>query len=78
MEGPYAVVSDVLAGERVEVIFPLAEYETVEAAGGKTFRVRWKGSAVLAIDPPGAKVPLYAGRARYRQPHAPRSGPRYP
>ncbi len=78
MEGPYAVVDGLEAGERVEVIFPLREYETVEAARGESYRVRWKGSAAISIDPPGKKVPLYANRAGYLKPEAPRSGPRYP
>ena len=46
MEGPYAIVPDAAAGERVDVTFPLKEYETVEAARDKTYRVGWKGSSV--------------------------------
>ncbi|MBI4601161.1 MAG: methyltransferase domain-containing protein [Planctomycetes bacterium] len=77
LEGRYALVRGAAPGERIELHFPLEEYETVEQAQGKAYRVRWKGSAVLSIDPPGARIPLYARRASYRG-QAPLSGPRYP
>jgi hypothetical protein len=77
MEGPYAVLRGAAPGERIELTFPLREYETVEEAQGKSYRVKWKGSAVLSLDPPGEKVPLYKDRGRLRG-AAPESGPRYP
>jgi hypothetical protein len=76
--GRYAAVRDVGAGERIVLEFPLEEYETVEKVHDRTYKVRWKGSAVLSIDPPGEKVPLYAGRDRYRASKAPLCEPRYP
>jgi hypothetical protein len=79
MDGPYALISGMAAGERVEVTFPLLEYETVETAKGATYRVRWRGSSVASIDPPGTKVPLYAGRRRLLEgAAAPLARPRYP
>jgi hypothetical protein len=77
MEGAYAVLRGLAPGDRIELTFPLREYETVENAQGKSYRVKWKGSAVLSLDPPGEKVPLYKDRGKLRG-TAPESGPRYP
>jgi hypothetical protein len=79
MDGRYALISGVAAGERVEVTFPLQEHETVETAKGATYKVKWRGSSVVSIDPPGTKVPLYAGRRRLLDgTAAPLTRPRYP
>jgi hypothetical protein len=78
LEGQYVVVPEVGTGETIELTFPLREYETVETAKGIAYRARWKGSWVLAIDPPGKKMPLYADRARLHGKSGPLSAPRYP
>lgn len=79
-EGSYVILERVEPGDRVELRFPLREYETVETAHQAEYRVRWRGSAVIALEPRGAKVPLYADRVRslsLGRP-APTSAPRYP
>jgi hypothetical protein len=77
-EGPYVIVEQVQAGEGVEVVFPLREYETIEPARGDSYKVRWKGSSVLSLQPPGPKVPLYARREVLRTAPVPLCAPRYP
>jgi len=78
MDGPYAIIPRLASAERVELTFPLEEYETTERAREATYRVKWRGNAVLAIDPRGAKVPLYADRGQLREGRTPLSTPRYP
>jgi hypothetical protein len=77
-EGRYTIIPDMSAGERTDLMFRLKEYETIEIAGGVRYQVRWKGSAVLALEPRGAKAPLYAGRAPLRAGKTPLCAPRYP
>jgi hypothetical protein len=78
MDGPYALIESVRAGEHLELTFPLLEYETVEAARSAKYRVQWRGSFVLSLEPAGAKVPLYAKRAHLRGSPIPLTTPRYP
>ncbi|MBI4327722.1 MAG: hypothetical protein HY674_21020 [Chloroflexi bacterium] len=78
VEGQYAVVPNVNAGEKVELKFRLKEYETVETAKGVSYQVHWKGSAVQRLSPSGSKVPLYANRARLLARPVPVTAPRYP
>jgi hypothetical protein len=78
LEGSYAVVEQLRPGEQVELQFPLLEYETVEHARSDAFTVRWKGSWVVSLTPPGVQVPLYAKRAALQHVDAPVSAPRYP
>ena len=78
LDGQYALVPDVRAGETIELLFPLREYETTEKAAGVEYRVRWKGSSVVALSPPGTRVPLYANRSRILSESAPACAPRYP
>jgi hypothetical protein len=58
----FVQVSDVQRAEKLELSFPLKEYQTTQSVGGVTYHVRWKGSAVVGIEPKGKKVPLYADR----------------
>jgi len=78
LEGKYAMIPDVSVGERADLTFPLREYETVETANGVQYKVRWKGNAVLALEPRGTRVPLYARRGSLRESKAPLCAPRYP
>ena len=78
MEGHYAIIPRVAAGQVLDVQFPLKRYETVECAAGTDYRVQWKGSAVLGISPTGKKVPLYRDRDTVENSAAPLSNPRYP
>jgi hypothetical protein len=78
LDGQYAIVPDVRAGETIELLFPLREYETTEKAAGVEYRAQWKGSSVVAIAPPGTRVPLYANRSRILTSSAPTCAPRYP
>lgn len=74
----YAAVNNVQPGEQIELTFSLLEYDTVEQARADSFKVRWKGSSVLSLEPAGPKVPLYSKRAWLKDREPPRSTPRYP
>jgi hypothetical protein len=78
MDGQYALISNIAAGQEIEVLFPLKEHETVERAAGVDYRVQWKGSSVLGISPTGKKVPLYSDRVALRDSKPQVSSPRYP
>jgi hypothetical protein len=58
LDGQYVIVSDVTAGERIDIAFALEEYETIETAADIRYRVQWKGSIVLGLEPKGSRVPL--------------------
>ncbi len=77
-EGPYVLVPDMRRGEQIELLFPLKDYESTELVQGAKYRVRWKGSTVLSIDPKGTKVPLYSDRVALKQTRTPLVAPRYP
>jgi len=72
------VVTEIAAGDSVELLFPLKTYETTERAAGVDYTVRWKGSSVLNISPAGKRVPLYSDREEILTDIAPCSQPRYP
>lgn len=78
LEGQYAVVTQIAAGDSVELLFPLKTYETTERAAGVDYTVSWKGSSVLNISPAGKRVPLYSDRGKILTDKAPCSQPRYP
>jgi len=69
---------DFAPGEQAIVTFPLKHYSGEEQAAGKTYRVAWKGSTVLSLEPRGEKMPLYANRAGFRADQPPLCLPRYP
>jgi len=77
-DGPYVLIDHVAAGEQLDLRFTLARYETIERAAGVEYRVQWKGSAVVRLDPPGPRCPLYRDRADLLNATAPLCAPRYP
>ena len=78
LEGQYALIPNVAAGEKLELVFPLREYQSRERAAGVEYRVSWKGSSVVKLTPPGTRAPLYASRGRLHKANAPLCTPRYP
>jgi len=78
LEGHYTVITEVKAGQSIELSFPLRRYVTSETAAGKTYEARWKGSTVVGLKPGGKRVPLYAKRNRFLAQDAPLAGSRYP
>jgi len=78
LDGPYVLIDHVAAGEQLDLRFTLPRYETTERAAGVEYRVRWKGSAVTSLDPPGPRCPLYRDRADLLNATAPLCAPRYP
>lgn len=78
MEGQYAIVSKINPGEKLELLFPLKQCETVERAAGVEYRVNWKGSSVVSISPSGTRVPLYSHRSAITNSAAPAHDGRYP
>jgi hypothetical protein len=77
-DGPYALVENVAAGERIDLRFALEQYETTERAAGVDYRVHWKGSSVTSLEPRGVRCPLYSGRTNLLDPSTPLCAPRYP
>ncbi len=78
LEGQYVIIANVGAGEAIEVVFGLKQYETTETAAGVRYRVRWKGSTVIDLEPKGTRVPLYTHRASLLESSTPSCAPRYP
>ena len=78
LDGHYVLVSTVDAGERLELTFGLQRSESVEVAAGARYHTSWKGSAVLALEPRGTKVPLYGNRAWLLEQKVPLAAARYP
>jgi DUF1680 family protein len=78
MEGKYALIPAVRAGEQIELSFPLKEYTTVELANKIRYHARWKGSWVLALRPQGTTAPLYSTRPSQAAEPAALCAPRYP
>jgi hypothetical protein len=58
----YFSIALVPSQARVMLEFPLPEFEEVVSAGGETYRVRWRGDTVVAVDPPGRREPTYRDR----------------
>jgi hypothetical protein len=58
-------IRELRAGERIQLTFPLREYETIEKAAGITYYVKWRGNAVLALEPRGTRMPLYKDRQQF-------------
>jgi hypothetical protein len=77
-DGLYVLIEHVAAGEQIDLRFALRQYETVERAAGVEYQVRWKGSAVMGLEPPGPRRPLYCDRTSLLNATAPLSAPRYP
>ncbi len=77
-EAGYIRLPDLAPGEQAVVTFPLRSESSDEQAAGKTYRVAWKGSTVLGLEPRGEKMPLYTNRAGLRADHPPLCLPRYP
>ena len=64
-EGRYAKVGSVKPGDRVSLIFPIAERTDVVYVEKERYTLVRKGNEVVSIDPPGKYCPLYQ-RAHYR------------
>jgi hypothetical protein len=61
-ETGFVVVPFVRAGQRVSVRYPLREFEEEVVGGGQKYHVKWKGDAVVKVEPPGKREPCYQGR----------------
>ena len=56
--GNYVMFAGAKNGQRVTLEYPLPVETRSEKLDGHEYRVRWKGDAVVAIDPPGKHVPI--------------------
>ena len=65
------------AGQVVQVLSRLKQYETVARAASADYRVQWGGSTVLGISPAGLKSPLYTNPDLLPCSKVPFSSPRY-
>ncbi len=77
-EGQHVILRALAAGEAIEMDFGLNRYSTREVANQAHYAARWKGSAVVDLDPRGNRVPLYADRAGLITRPTPLTAPRYP
>ena len=73
--GRWLVLDELAAADVVSVNYPLHVREGWEVIGGRTFRLRWKGNAVTAIEPRGEIRPLYQ-RKDYETAQPPRMQPK--
>ena len=72
VEGRYALIGQVAAGATATLRFPIPQRDELIDVEKRTYRILLRGSTCVAIDPPGANVPLFrrdhylAGRTRWR------------
>ena len=59
LAGPWLRIEDARPGSRIELTFPMPERESEEEVGGKTYRLFWRGTALMKIEPPGDIYPIY-------------------
>jgi hypothetical protein len=57
--GCYVRIEGLKPGQKVEIIHPLRREETCEIAGGREYRLTWRGSTIVGISPSGQQYPLY-------------------
>jgi hypothetical protein len=77
LENGYVVLARVPAKARLCVRYPLREL-TEDVVAGVRYRVHWKGSTVVGLEPKGARVPLYTHRASLQESSTPLCPSRYP
>ena len=72
VEGRYVLIGQVAAGATATLRFPIPQRDELIDVEKRTYRILLRGSTCVAIDPPGANVPLFrrdhylAGRTRWR------------
>jgi hypothetical protein len=62
----YLALGPLAHGDKVEVSFPITEWETKQHIGNRDYALVLKGDTVVHIDPPGRNGPLYQ-RDHYRE-----------
>ena len=67
--GRYVTLKENRAGQRLEITFPIHQRETEAVIGRRRYRLTFKGGTLIAVDPPGERIPLYQ-RDRYRSDRA--------
>ena len=68
--GRYVEVGAVTAGHTVTLTFPINVKRIDTKIGRRNYKLTIKGNTVIAIDPPGSRIPLYK-RDHYHQDAAP-------
>ncbi len=61
----YVTIMANRAGQILEISFPIHQRETEAVIGRRPYRLLFKGSTLINVDPPGERIPLYE-RDRYR------------
>ena len=59
VEGRYALIGQVAAGATATLRFPIPQRDELIDVEKRTYRILLRGSTCVAIDPPGANVPLF-------------------
>jgi len=73
--GRWLAFDRLAAADVVSVNYPMEARQGWEVIGGNTYRLKWKGDTVVAIEPPGELRPLYQ-RSRFEKRAAPAAPPR--
>lgn len=58
-ERNYVSADHLRSGDDVVVSYPMVSLEKTERVAGQDYRVRWRGDTVVALSPPGRRMPLY-------------------
>jgi hypothetical protein len=58
----YVDLGFVQAGSRIEVELPISLLQESVYINGRNYKFKWLGDTVMAIDPPGQKMPFYKNR----------------
>jgi hypothetical protein len=59
VQGRYLAIEGLKAGDEVDLTFPVPERTLHRVLGRRPYKLTFKGSNVVAIDPPGLACPLY-------------------
>lgn len=68
--GRYARVNDVHAGQTIAVTFPIATKTVEKSVGRIPYRLTFKGTTLVSVEPHGTRMPLYE-RERFLADQAP-------
>lgn len=77
IEGNYFILGNRIAGDRIEIHFPLPTTTQLERIAGNDYTVSWKGNSVIQLEPIGEKYPTYR-RSSWLAPSAPSSERLFP
>ena len=73
MQGPYVKFPNARVGEDLTVTYPLVEFsQSIEVGDDlrrESFTLRWLGNTLVAVEPKGAYMPMFANTPRKIRPY---------